>query len=79
MKRLSIRELHVQTGQWVRKAGRSKTPIVITDRGRPVAVLAPYEPVAKRRPLPRRADLVLRLPRVDIDSAAIVSEMRDRS
>lgn len=41
MKRISIRELHEKTGQWVRLA-EAHEQIIITERGRPVAALAPY-------------------------------------
>jgi prevent-host-death family protein len=38
--KISIKELHATTGDWVRKAGRAQAPLIITDRGSPVAVLA---------------------------------------
>jgi prevent-host-death family protein len=69
----------MKTGQWVRKAQGSGLPIVITDRGRPVATLAPYDASTRPRPLPKRSSLKKRLPKVDVDSAVIVSDMRDRS
>jgi len=37
---ITIKELHRTTGEHVRRAGSLKTPIVITDHGKPVAVLA---------------------------------------
>jgi prevent-host-death family protein len=37
---ITIKELHATTGDHVRRAGSSRAPVVITDRGRPVAVLA---------------------------------------
>ena len=37
---LTIKQLHATTGDHVRRAGSSRTPVVITDRGQPVAVLA---------------------------------------
>ena len=37
---LTIKELHATTGDHVRRAGASRVPVVITDRGQPVAVLA---------------------------------------
>jgi len=40
MASITIKELHATTGEHVRRAGSSRTPIVITDRGQPVAVLA---------------------------------------
>ena len=40
MASITIKELHATTGEHVRRAGSSRTPILITDRGEPVAVLA---------------------------------------
>jgi prevent-host-death family protein len=40
MKRITIKELHQTTGECVRRAGASRSPVVVTDRGKPVAVLA---------------------------------------
>jgi prevent-host-death family protein len=37
---ITIKELHAKTGDLVRRAGLSRAPVVITDRGQPVAVLA---------------------------------------
>jgi len=37
---ITIKQLHDDTGGLVRRAGASKQPIPITDRGEPVAVLA---------------------------------------
>jgi len=37
---ITIKELHATTGDHVRRAGSSRVPVVITDRGQPVAVLA---------------------------------------
>jgi prevent-host-death family protein len=37
---ITIKELHAKTGDQVRRAGSARAPIVITDRGQPVAVLA---------------------------------------
>lgn len=36
---LTIKQLHDDTGALVRRAGASKRPVAITDRGREVAVL----------------------------------------
>jgi prevent-host-death family protein len=46
---VTIKELHATTGEHVRRAGLSRTPIVITDRGRPVAVLANASLLAQRK------------------------------
>jgi len=37
---ITIKELHATTGAHVRRAGISRSPVLITDRGQPVAVLA---------------------------------------
>ena len=37
---ITIKDLHATTGDHVRRAGLSRTPVVISDRGHPVAVLA---------------------------------------
>ena len=44
MKSISIRELHLRTGAWVKRAAELGS-ITVTERGRPVARL---EPVAER-------------------------------
>jgi len=38
MRKITIRDLHIKTGEWVRKAASGDT-VVITDRGQPVAPL----------------------------------------
>jgi antitoxin (DNA-binding transcriptional repressor) of toxin-antitoxin stability system len=37
---ITIKELHATTGEHVRRAGSARSPVMITDRGRPVAFLA---------------------------------------
>ena len=49
---ISIRELHEKTGDLVRQAGHSRTPVPVTDRGKIVAVLAAPETVGQKRPKP---------------------------
>jgi len=78
MKTISIRELHLGTGRWVRRAA-SKERIVITDRGTPVAALTHYDPSASLRSLPDRWNEVKKMPRIPADSSDYVSEMRDRN
>jgi PHD/YefM family antitoxin component YafN of YafNO toxin-antitoxin module len=56
MARISIKELHAKTGEEVRKAGKSRTPVGVTDHGKLVAVLASphlYRPTSRRRVLLR--------------------------
>lgn len=64
---LTIKQLHAATGRLVRSAGRSRTPTVITDRGRPVAVLVSpdYTTPPNRRSrqiLPEYAELMRQTP-----------------
>jgi len=40
MPSITIKELHRTTGKCVRRAGASRSPVVVTDHGKPVAVLA---------------------------------------
>lgn len=77
MKTVSIRTLHDQTGHWIRQA--AKQPFVVTDHGRPVACVQPYQPFAARKPLPNRERTLARIPRIDVDSATLVSEDRSRA
>jgi prevent-host-death family protein len=52
---ISIKQLHQTTGDQVRRAARSQTPITITDRGKPIAVLAKPALLAGK---PRRRTLL---------------------
>jgi antitoxin (DNA-binding transcriptional repressor) of toxin-antitoxin stability system len=64
---VSITELHEKTGDWVRQAAASPTPIGVTDRGKLVAVLsAPPEDVharPRRKLLPEYQALMRQSPR----------------
>jgi prevent-host-death family protein len=75
MNTVSIRELHTHTGRYVRAASRQ--PIVVTDRGRTVAVL--QSPTAAHLPgqlFPQRDRATL--PVVTGESGAMISEDRNR-
>ena len=81
MTAISISELHEHTALWVSKATEQE-PIVLTDKGQPVAKIVPL-PVAKaenpfltRKLLPGFAALQGNLSG-GTDSTQIVSEMRD--
>ncbi len=74
---ITIKQLHTTTGAYVRRAGGSRSPIVITDRGEAVAVLA-NPTLLKSRPrkrtlLPEFAKLMARAPGDDLgdDLAAV--------
>lgn len=74
MKTVNIRELHLRTGEIVRLAGREQ--IIVTERGRPVALLKAAQAADLAGiPFPKR-DL-RRMPRVRVDSTVYLSEDRD--
>ena len=74
MRAISIKTLHAATGKWVRSSARS--PILITDRGEPVAVLhAPNAFAAARPGFPVRE--VSALPWVGGDSTAGIAQDRE--
>ena len=75
MKRISIRELHIDTGRWVRDAAESG-PLIITERGRPIAALQPYAPRQTGRPLPDRERAIRSRGRIAVDSGALLSQDR---
>jgi prevent-host-death family protein len=76
MKRITIRDLHMRTGHCVREAATSE--YVVTERGRPVAMLVPWRESARTRPLPDREAGIARMPRIDRGSEILVREERDR-
>ena len=82
MRRISIRELHQATGKWVREVAQIDE-LVITERGRPIATIVPYEEplpgnrFKNRKLRPGYAKLLGRL-EGGTDSVVIVSEDRDR-
>lgn len=78
MVRINIRELHMETGRWVRRAA-SREPVVITSRGTPVAVLAPIGTLVPGKALPNRWKQIKKMRRIPVDSGVYVSEMRGRS
>ncbi len=78
MRTLTVRDLHLKTGHWVRAAQRGGAAIVITERGRPVATLSAYDATRHARPLPPRSGLKRPLPKIAVDSSTVVSAMRDR-
>lgn len=74
MRTATIRELHMNTGKLVRASVHEK--IVITERGRPVALLqnaAAADLVGKLFPKRDRR----KMPRVKVDSTIYLSEDRD--
>lgn len=67
---ITIKELHATTGEHVRRAGSARAPILITDRGQPVAVLANPSLLKTRRRrrtiLPEYESLMKRSPSHDV-------------
>lgn len=82
MKTISRRELHEETGGWVRRA-RRHGEILVTDRGRAVAKIVPQEPepqapyFSRRNPSPRFRAIMDEL-EGGTDSTQTISEDRDR-
>ena len=84
MKKISIRELHEKTGDWIRKAVK-EGEILVTDRGRTVAkivpeVETPEVPYFARRVLTPGFRRLMKRGRLrgGTDATRIVSEDRDR-
>lgn len=79
MKRVSIRDLHLHTGRWIRGVAEHHR-ILVTDRGRPVAEIVPYEEktvevsFSDRRESPEFKEL----PRVAGDAAEDLGADRSR-
>ena len=80
VKKISIRDLHLNTGEWVRKVSIEQK-IVITERGAPVATLIPFEPVHAATPfvMRRLVQGFAKLPPIAHDSTEYISADRDSS
>jgi prevent-host-death family protein len=76
MKTISIRELHLKTGRWVRHAA-SRGPVIVTDRGRRVAALQPFDASLTGRPLPNREAAIRKRSKIPVDSAVYLSALRE--
>jgi len=74
---ISIRELHMNTGRWIRRAAGGE-PVVVTERGRHVAELRALDAAPRGRPLPNREARIRKRTRISADSASYVSDMRTR-
>jgi len=79
MTTITIRELHLATGRWVRHAASTRQPVIVTDRGRRVAAIQPFEAGTAARPLPDRERKIRKRSRIPVDSATYQSELRDRA
>ncbi len=76
---LTVKQLHNETGLSVRRAGASKRPVPITDRGELVAVLANpslVRPVSRKRILlPEYEVMMAQAPTDDVQGA--LDEIRE--
>ena len=82
MKKVSIRELHEKTGEYVRKVAEVGE-IYVTDRGKTVAKIVPQEekaevPYFARRKLSPQFKAIMHKLQGGTDSTIIISEDRDR-
>jgi antitoxin (DNA-binding transcriptional repressor) of toxin-antitoxin stability system len=82
MKTITIRELHHNTGEWLRKAAKIGE-IHVTERGKTIARILPQAPTpevpyfARRKLNPKFRRIMHRL-RGGTDSTQIISDDRDR-
>ena len=77
MKSISLRELHLDTGRWVHRVADGDA-MIVTDRGRPIATIQPYDASVGAPSLPNREARIRKRGRVQIDSVTFQSQMRDR-
>ena len=80
MVQISIRELHMKTGDWVRKAALTGN-IVVMDRRRPVAKLVPFTlaDAGKSFAIRPLVQGFAELPKMRHDSTDYLSEDRERA
>lgn len=74
MKTISIKQLHAETGKWVRAA--RKQPVIVTDRGEKIASLQAHVPDDPPRPTYTGRDWS-KLPAINFDSTEMISADRD--
>ena len=77
MKEITVQQLHEETERWVKQAA-DNGGILITEEGKPVAKLETVAVAKKGKPLPDREEKIRRRPYNPVDSAAYISEDRDR-
>lgn len=73
MKIISIKQLHAETGRWVRAA--KKSPIIVTDHGEQVAELRPIGATAPGRKFAKRD--WSKMPFSTLDSTDLISADRN--
>jgi antitoxin (DNA-binding transcriptional repressor) of toxin-antitoxin stability system len=76
---ITIRDLHMKTGDWVRKAAH-RDGIVVLDRKQPIARIIPFseEDAGKSFSERRLVKGFGRMPRLQTNAAQFISEDRDR-
>jgi len=74
VKTISIKQLHAETGRWVRAA--RKQPLIVTDRGEKIASLQAHVPTDPPRPAYTGRDWS-KLPQINFDSTGMISADRD--
>lgn len=75
MKTISIKQLHAETGRWVRAA--RKQTIIVTDRGEESAVLGPAVTVDAPRAVLNPGQRRQWMPATPLDSTRFIAEDRD--
>ena len=75
MTTISIKQLHAETGRWVRAA--KLRPITVTDHGERVATLQPLAATTRPRAVLDPAARMAWMPKVPTDSTVFISEDRD--
>jgi prevent-host-death family protein len=64
MQSVTLKQLHATTGEIVRRAGAGRHPVVVTDRGQPIAILGSPQlmPRSRRRVLSPEFKALMRQP-----------------
>jgi len=75
MKTITVRDLHLNTGRYIRKA--AIVDLVVTEHGRAVASISRFTGYTKGASLPDRESFIHKMPRIHIDSAKIVADNRN--
>ena len=80
MVEISMRELHMKTGDWVRKAAQTDG-VVVLERGEPIAKIVPFNENDTRVSFSKRKLVkgFAGLPKIRHDSARYISEDRERA
>ena len=76
MRTVGLKILKNKLSEYVRLAAAGET-IVVTDRGRRVAALQPFDASVARRPVPNRELAIRKRSKIPVDSAVYQSELRE--